>query len=115
MSGLDAGKRNIVVQPFSPSIIRYSYLQAITPCRADLIIKDSWWIIDPKQRRKTGCDALIFLRGTGGYIPQCTNDDLVKEILKRRRFPWADLRKIPEVFLVKHQTNGWQVPNGLLA
>lgn len=96
--------RNLAIPRESRNIIRYRLLQAITPCLAQRIVRRSWWVVDGSH--------LLFLDADTGHVPQESVDEMVINQFKRRIFPWADIRQIPEVYLVKHGREGWQVPYG---
>lgn len=106
------GEKDVAIRPDDPRIVRYSRILAERPCRAHKVITNSWWVADSDNRANSG--SLIFLSSTSGDIPQTSNDAMVINILKRKLFPWANIIFLPKVYLVKHQTEGWQVPYGKL-
>lgn len=104
-------RRQVVIRSDSPAVARYSLQQAITPCRAEWIVKRHWWVVDPTS--KVPC--VIFLHSLSGDVPQASDDDMVINLMKRILFPWADIVLLDKVYLVKYNTKGWQVPYGRLS
>lgn len=111
-----ATRRDIVIRPDDSKVIHYLLKTGIKPCRADMVIKDSWWTVTKMSygSNRQPQDVLIFLDSKTGHIPQHSVDDMVIHLMKRILFPWADLVKLPEVYLVRHKQKGWQVPYGMI-
>jgi hypothetical protein len=105
------GRRYVVIHPDSPTIRRFSLQQAQVPCRADKIVRDSYWVVD-RRSLIARQHSLIFLFAPEGYIPQESVDEQVINIMKKMLFPWAEIIKLPSVYLIRHKTKGWEVPYG---
>lgn len=109
---MDFSKRknkNVFIRRDGHGIVRYSAQQAIVPCRADFVARDSYWVTDPTRN-----GALIFLPSPEGHMPQHSIDDMVIQFMKQILFPWCEIKKLPAVYLVRHGRQGWCVPYGEL-
>lgn len=104
--------RYVVIAQNNPRVKRFSMAQAQVPCRAEKIIRDSWWVVDNTYWSPRCERSLIFLESEKGFIPQQSIDDMVIGLMKRILFPWAEIVRIREVFLVRHKQMGWQIPYG---
>jgi hypothetical protein len=57
-------------------------------------------------------EVLLFLDSLEGHIPQESADEMVIHLMKRILFPWAVVKQLSEVYLVRHGNKGWQIPYG---
>jgi hypothetical protein len=113
---LQAHHLKVAVPPHSPQLVWYDHNRAQFPKRDAKVFRDHWWVVSRPYSHLTGSRlSLLFVRTEVGDIPQCSDITENIELMKRILFPWAEVLKLPQVYLVKHKTQGWYVPDGQIS